>query len=100
MRDKFLQFLGLTKKSGNLVEGYNKCEDILKRNKIFLIILSSDCSENTSDKFIRYCNNYKIPYIQAYTKEDLAIPLGKPEINVLGVTSEQMSKKLLELWNQ
>ncbi|ERI92912.1 ribosomal protein L7Ae [Clostridiales bacterium oral taxon 876 str. F0540] len=100
MENKFLQFLGLTKKSGNLIEGYNKCEDILKKNKIFLVILSSDCSKNTVEKFIRYCDTYKVPYIQGYTKKELAVPLGRTEINILGITSQQMSSKLLKLWNE
>ena len=28
--DKFLNFLGLTKRAGKLLEGYNKCEEEMK----------------------------------------------------------------------
>ena len=34
MKNKFLQFLGLTKRAGKLLEGYNKCEDAMKRRGV------------------------------------------------------------------
>ena len=42
MQNKFLNFLGIAKKSGNLVEGYNACEEDIKRNKVSLCILSKE----------------------------------------------------------
>ena len=36
MTNKFYQFLGLTKKSGNLIEGYNKCEEAIKSKRFIL----------------------------------------------------------------
>lgn len=101
MTNKFLQFLGLIKKSGKLVEGYNKCEDyIKKKQKIFCIILSKDISPNTSKKFINYCNESNIPIINDYTKEELSNMLGKDEINVIGVSDKNMCERLIELWKQ
>jgi ribosomal protein L7Ae-like RNA K-turn-binding protein len=100
MKDKFLQFLGLTKRAGKLLEGYNKCEDELKRNKIHLIILSLDASENTVDKFSTYSEKLKIPVIRFYYKEEIGSALGLQEIKVLGVSDKKMSKKLMELWQQ
>lgn len=97
MKSRFLQFLGLTKKAGKLIEGYNNCEEALKRGKVRLIILSADLSANTVKKFETYHNKFSTPIIKAYTKEDLGIILGRSEINVLCVTDEKMSKKLIEL---
>lgn len=100
MQDKFLQFLSLTKKSGKLLEGYNKCEDAIKTGKLFLVILSNNCSENTKEKFIKYCIKYNVPFLQSYSKEDLGAPLGRSEINILGIADENMSAKLISLWNE
>jgi ribosomal protein L7Ae-like RNA K-turn-binding protein len=100
MQDKFLQFLGLVKKSGNLVEGYNKCEELVKKNAISLLILSTDCSENTKEKFIKYCLNYSIPHIEYYSKDELGYPIGRPEISVIGIIERKMTEKLLSLWNE
>lgn len=97
MRDKFLQFLGLTKRAGKLQEGYNKCEDALKRKKIYLIIVSLDVSQNTVDKFINYSEKYGIPVINAYSKKELGDALGLEEIKVIGVSDKKMSERLASL---
>jgi ribosomal protein L7Ae-like RNA K-turn-binding protein len=100
LQNKFLQFLGLAKKSGNLIEGYNKCEELIKRNGLHLLILSTDCSNNTKEKFVKHCMNYKIPFIESSSKEELGAPIGRAEINVLGVVDKKISDKLLSLWNE
>lgn len=100
MNNKFFQFLGLTKKAGNVLEGYNRCEEALNKARIFLFILSAESSENTKDKFRRYCEENNIPFIQGCSSERLGLALGKPEINVLCITNKGMSKKLLQLWEE
>jgi ribosomal protein L7Ae-like RNA K-turn-binding protein len=99
MQDKFLQFLGLTKRAGKLIEGYNKCEEIIDKRKIHLILISLDCSENTKKKFISYCSKYNVPYIENYSKETLGASLGREEVNILGVADKNMSLQLLKLYN-
>lgn len=99
MTSKFLQFLGLIKKSGKLIEGYNKCEDSIKKNqKIYCIIISKDVSENTSKKFVSYCSKNNLPIITGYTKDELGRMLGKSEISIIGVSDKHMCEKLIELW--
>lgn len=98
MRDSFLQFLGLAKRSGNLVEGYNKCEEIIKRRKVYLVILSMDVSTNTKDMFIRICKDKNIEILQHYSNTELGEAVGRPEINVLCITDRHMSEKLSSLY--
>lgn len=100
MKNKFLQFLGLTKQAGNLKEGYNKCEEALKFGQAKLIIMSVDASINTKDKFNTYCDRYNTTIINSFSKEELGSALGRLEINVVCVTEARMSKRLLELWNE
>jgi ribosomal protein L7Ae-like RNA K-turn-binding protein len=100
MTNKFYQFLGLTKKSGNLIEGYNKCEETIKKEKVYLAILSLECSENTKDKFKRYCSDREIPLLEDVPKFQLGISLGRKEINVLCVKDKNMSEKLIDLWQE
>ncbi|WP_026022209.1 50S ribosomal protein L7ae-like protein [Clostridium senegalense] len=99
MNNKFYQFLGLTKKSRNLIEGYNKCEEAIKKEKIYLIILSKECSENTKKKFRKISEEKSVQLIEDIPKNELGKPLGREEINVLCVKDNNMSKKLIELWN-
>jgi ribosomal protein L7Ae-like RNA K-turn-binding protein len=100
MKSKFLQFLGLTKRAGNIKEGYNKCEEALKLGYAKLIIISTDTSINTKDKFNTYCDRYNTNIINFFSKEELGSALGRQEINVVCVTDLRMSKRLLELWNE
>ena len=50
--NKFFNFLGLIKRSGNLIEGYSKCNEERNKREIYLFILSPDASENSRKKFI------------------------------------------------
>lgn len=95
MNNKFLQFLGLTKRTGKLIEGYNKCEEAVKHKSIRLFIFSDDISIKTKEKFVYYCENLNIPYIQCFTKTEIGEAIGRAEINILGVADVNMAKKLL-----
>lgn len=98
--NKFLNFLGLAKRSGNLVEGYSKCDDLRNKIEFFLFIISTDASEKSTAKFIKHCTSNNIKYIYDFTKEELGEPLGRPEVKILGVNDEKMAKKLLSLYNE
>jgi ribosomal protein L7Ae-like RNA K-turn-binding protein len=98
MNNGFLQFLGLTKRAGKLVEGYNKCEEIMKKQTVYLLILSVEISQNTKDKFERYASEKKLELIQHYNGEELGSAIGRPEVNVLCVTDRQMAEKLVALY--
>ena len=37
MQNKFIQFLGIAKRSGNVCEGYNKTEEFIKLKKLSLV---------------------------------------------------------------
>lgn len=100
MTNKFLQFIGLCKKAGKLLEGYNRCEEYISKDKVELVIISEDCSNNTRDKFVGYCEKKNIPYINGLTKQDLGNAVGRVEINILGVIDKNMSERLLVLWNE
>jgi ribosomal protein L7Ae-like RNA K-turn-binding protein len=100
LSDKFFQFLSLAKKAGNLIEGYNKCEELIKKDQIKLIIFSEDAAQNTINKFTTYCARYEVPIIKSSSKEILGAALGRQEIKIIGVIDEKMSIKLLELHDE
>lgn len=97
MTDSFLQFLGLVKRSGNLLEGYNRCEEAIQKNKkIYLIILSMDLSPKSRKEFLKYCHEKGIKCIECYSKEELGSSVGRQEINILAVLNKNMSDKLMD----
>lgn len=100
MTDKFLQFLSIAKKAGKLLEGYNKCEDGINKDKVHLILISKDTSENTVNKFKNYCTKNNVPYLIGYDKYTLGNSLGRSEISILGITDKKIYVNLIKLWNQ
>jgi ribosomal protein L7Ae-like RNA K-turn-binding protein len=101
MNNKFLQFLGIVKKSGKITEGYNKCEEIIKKGMAKLIILSDDASSNTRNKFENYSTRYDVPIIKnGFLSEDLGKILGREKVKVLCVVDYKMSCKLISILDQ
>ena len=100
MNSKFIQFLGLCKRAGKLLEGYNKCEDGIKRKKVSLVMISKFVSVNTNEKFTRLCEQNGIRIIKDFDRDEIEKIIGTPEINVIGVTDPSMSKELIKLWKE
>lgn len=98
--NKFFNFLGLTKRSGKLIEGYSKCNDGKFKNTIKLFIISPDASETTRGKFINRCKENNIPYIEDFSKKELGDALGRLEVMILGISDESMAKKLISLYEE
>ena len=97
MNNKFLQFLGIAQKAGKLVIGYNKCEELLKKGKTNLIILSKDISINSKKKFEKYSLEHNIDVINIFSSSELGNILGRESIKVVCVVDENMSQKLKSL---
>lgn len=98
--NKFFNFLGLTKRSGNVIEGYSKCDDERNKKSIYLFILSPDASENSRKKFKNHCINNNIKYIEDFTKEELGDAIGRLEVKILAIKDKNMAEKLISLYQE
>ena len=98
--NKFYNFLGIIKRSGNLIEGYSKCNEQRNRQRLYLFIISPDASESTQKKFVKHCESNDIPYINDLSKTELGDALGRPEVMILGVVDSNMAKKLLTIYQE
>ena len=97
--DKFFNFLGLTKRSGNLIEGYSKCDEQRNRQRFYLVIIAEDASNSTRKKFKNHCTEKDIYLIEDFSKEELGSSIGREEIKILAVTDKNMAEKLVSLYN-
>lgn len=98
--NKFFQFLGIAKKAGRIINGYNKCEDAIINRKIYLLIISEEVSENTKNKFNNYCLKYKVPVLSGCSKEDMGNYIGLAEINLIGISDKKIADQLIKLWQE
>ena len=98
--NKFYNFLGLAKRSGNLLEGYSKCDEQRNRKNIYLFIISNDTSNSTRKKFINHCNLKNIDVIEDFSKEELGSAIGREEVKVLAVLDKNMANNLISLYKE
>ncbi|AYD40070.1 50S ribosomal protein L7ae-like protein [Clostridium fermenticellae] len=98
MKNDFFQFLGLAKRAGKILEGYNKCEDGIKHHKVFLILLTSTVSKNTLNKFKNYAEKFNIPVIENIDGDKISGSIGVDIIKVLGISDKNISRKLIDIW--
>ncbi len=99
MKNSFLQFLSLVKRSGNLIEGYNRCKEIMGKKKIHLFIFSEELSIRSKNEFVEYCKTNSIPYIEGISKSELGLSIGREEINILCILDKNMSDKLIKCYH-
>ncbi|VYT73625.1 50S ribosomal protein L7ae-like protein [Clostridium tertium] len=98
--NKFFNFLGLAKRSGNIIEGYSKCDESRNKKAIFLFIISKDASESTKKKFKNHCLAKNIRVIEDFTKEELGNSIGREEVKILAILDKNMAKKLCTLYDE
>ncbi len=99
MKDSILSLLGFAQKSNNIFSGENTCEIYIQKQKIKLMIVAEDASENTIKKFGNLCKAKGIPFIIYSTRDELSRSIGKYNRTVLGIKDHNFSKKILELLN-
>ncbi len=96
--NKFFNFLGIAKRSGNLVEGYSRFNEQRNKRDFYLVIIADDASDKTRSKFKKHCIEKNILLIEDFSKEELGDPIGREEIMVLAVDDKNMAEKLFSLY--
>lgn len=97
MINKIFSMLGLSMKAGKLVCGTDVCIENIKMKKTFLIIIASDASENTKEKFERLCEQYGVSFVYFEDKFSLSKAVGKVDKAVYAVLDKGFGEKILQL---
>mgnify|MGYP001064600781 FL=1 len=96
MNNKILSLLGLATRSRNLVSGEYMTEKAVKGGRAFLVIVSSEASENTKKKFTNMCSFYEVPLYFYGAMEELGHCMGKAFRASVAVTDEGFAKGIRE----
>jgi len=80
-------------KSGNVSYGETLLEDV-KKNKVYVVIVSKDTGETSKKKITDKCKYYQVPYFVVLDKETLSKAVGKNNISSIGVKSIGGAKKI------
>lgn len=97
MNDRLLSFLGICRRAGKLVIGFDPLKEAVETGKALLVIAASDISANTLKKVNTVIEAGTVPcYTIKRTKDELSFSLGKT-CACLAVVDKGFADKLTEL---
>ncbi len=100
MNNPLLSFLGITKKSGNIIFGMDSVKEKIRDGNICLVLLASDISKNSLKEILAFTDEYNVKTLVInHTKEDLGTAIGKYAA-ILGISNENFSKKIISITNE
>ncbi|MBQ7556601.1 MAG: ribosomal L7Ae/L30e/S12e/Gadd45 family protein [Lachnospiraceae bacterium] len=91
---KALGILGIGKKAGKIADGAFLSEKSVKAGRSWLVLVSTDCSQGTYDRFAGMCESRDLPLIRHFDMDTLGHILGKGDRSVISVEDRVFSEKL------
>ncbi|HOD92737.1 MAG TPA: ribosomal L7Ae/L30e/S12e/Gadd45 family protein [Clostridia bacterium] len=91
-KDNILKMIGLAVKARKASTGTMICLEDIKKDRIKLLFVASDCSENTREKVLNAKISKQIEIIEIFSKEQLGSIIGKEEISVVGIKDSNFAK--------
>ncbi|MFG6384439.1 MAG: ribosomal L7Ae/L30e/S12e/Gadd45 family protein [Lachnospiraceae bacterium] len=95
-QDKILSMLGLAAKAGKIVSGEFSTEKAVKSKQAFLVLVSTEASENTKKMFRNMCSFYQVPFYLYASKESLGHAIGKQYRASIAVLDQGFATSLTE----
>lgn len=94
-----LSLLGISQKAGKVVSGQDSVERAVNSNRVFLIIISEDASENTKKRFLNLAKRWDIPVFLWGSSDELGKSIGKGDRKILGITDKGLSLSIYKRLN-
>lgn len=95
---KIETMLGFASKSRQLVSGSTTVEELLKKDKVYLVICAQDLSPKTIKNFNHLCETRQIPFYCYGSCSDLGHWIGKPGRGVVGIVSTHFAAIIRSLF--
>lgn len=93
----FLNFLGLAMRAGKVKSGESVILTEIKKQRLHLVLIANDASDNTKKTLTNKCKNYQIPYRMVSNRYELGDAVGK-EVRVnIGITDQGFARKLMSM---
>lgn len=89
--NKTLGLIGLSAKAGKIVFGTESCIEAMQKNKVKLLIVSTEASEKSKKNFKYYAEKYNVPIVFYETIENLSKSIGKKNKVVIGIKDQNLS---------
>ena len=96
MDRKTASYLGLTRKSGNLLTGTDTCTRAGRKGKIKLLIICEDTAEGSKKKMIKLAEDNNIPLRLYGSSEQLSHAAGYQSRYIFGITDANFADVITE----
>lgn len=97
--NKILGLIGLSARARKIAFGADSVEMEIKKRKVYLIVIATDSSERTKNKFQKLSEEYNVPIIMAETIESLSKSIGKNNKAIIGIEDINISKEIQKINN-
>jgi len=94
--NKVIGMLGLARKSGKLIVGFDALTTHLKKNRIPLVIIAKDASDKGKQNMIFYCEKQETNYLEFSSKEELGRILNRLEVSFVGIKDRNMAEYVVK----
>ena len=94
---KIYSFLGLAQRAGKLVSGDDSTMLDIKKNRVKIVKVAEDASNNTKKLFKDKTSFRNIACVTYSTKLQLGLAIGKAPRAVMGIKDVSFADKVLEL---
>lgn len=88
--------LGLANRARKVIIGTDLTVKGIRQNRVKLVLLAKDASNNTKKLINDKSNYYKVPVIDIYSSEVISKAIGNKNIKVVSINDEGFSKLLLK----
>ena len=96
---KILGLIGLSAKAGKICFGADSVEEQIKKKKVYLLVLATDSSDRTKEKFKNLSVEYKIPIIIMENIEVLSKSIGKTNKAIIGIKEQNLASQIQKVNN-
>lgn len=96
---KILGLIGLATRARKICFGADSVELEIKKKKVYLIIVATDASERSKEKFKKLGENYNIPIILEGEIEILSKAIGKSNKAIIGIKDINLANEIQKIKN-
>lgn len=95
-RQKALNLLGMAMRAGKLISGEELTLVDIRGQKVKLVFVATDASNNTIKKIQDKSSYYHVPCVTEFTQAEISCAIGRSRM-IVGVRDQGFAKKLQEL---
>lgn len=96
---KILGLIGLAARARKVCFGADSVEFEMKKKKVHLVVMATNASERTKEKFKRLCEEHKVPIRIEGEIEILSKAIGKSNKAIIGIEDINLANEIQKIKN-